>query len=214
MAYALSFNRVTTGDGMRRTRFHNYRGECLDLPGFRYLPHCLYSILALKLFGYRPRLPWLGYRAIKRLGELIQPDWKVLEFGSGMSTLWLAKRCRLLVSIETNEEWFNRVNDLLRDRNIKNVDYRLLPDGQEHLIPDCNFDLVIVDGLNRDVVMLAALQKILSDGYVYMDNTDVQREDHREARQSLLNAASHVEVFNDLYPTILAVNEGLLVNPH
>ncbi|HWZ92235.1 MAG TPA: hypothetical protein VNW92_25400, partial [Polyangiaceae bacterium] len=85
-----AYQRLVTGDGLRRSRFHTYQGQLLDPGAFAYLPHCVSSVLLLKLFGYRQHVPWLGFRVVRRLQTLIRPDFRILEFGSGMSSLFFA----------------------------------------------------------------------------------------------------------------------------
>lgn len=41
-------------------------------------------------FGYNPELPWISYSAIKLLTRFLHKESRVLEFGSGMSTIWYA----------------------------------------------------------------------------------------------------------------------------
>src|SRR5688572_29636823 len=85
-------SRIWSGAGISRSRLHDRKGHFLDLAGFIYLPHTLYTTAFTKLLGRRPELPWLGYRTIRWFDRNIRPDWHVLEFGSGMSSLWLARR--------------------------------------------------------------------------------------------------------------------------
>ena len=47
------WSRLITGDGLRRSRLHTYGGKRLDAGGFAYLPHAVWSAVALKVFGYR-----------------------------------------------------------------------------------------------------------------------------------------------------------------
>jgi hypothetical protein len=199
----MNFSRIITGDNRRKSRLHNYRGQRLDLGGFLYLPQCLASTLRFKLTGHRPAVPYLGYRAVKRLDELIQPDWKVLEFGSGMSTIWLARRCQRLVSIETNLEWYEQIKPQLPE----NVDYRFVPEEECHLGEYRSFDLAIVDGVRRDKTMQTAIR---AAQYIFMDNSDVKDSEYQTARKLLLDSAQSVEVFNDLYPTYFSVGESIL----
>src|SRR5438128_557439 len=102
-------SRIVTGDGLRKTRFHSYNGNLIDIAGLAYLPSSALSTFLLKTVGYRQQTPWLGYRAVRRLRTLLQPEWNALEFGSGMSSLFLAKRCKTVVSIESDKEWHGRV---------------------------------------------------------------------------------------------------------
>lgn len=206
------WNRADVGaDGWPRTC--NYRGDRIDAGGMVYLPLCLIHAINLKLLGRRPEIPWLGYRAIRRIGTLITAEYRVLEFGSGMSSLWFARRCRDLVSIETNQEWHSRVKNMLQTRRVANVDYRLRPVSECEVVadPDQSFDFALVDGHRRDACVITAVNKVRPGGFIYLDNTDVNDDEHNAAKQTLLAAADQVETYNDFYPGFVGVNEGMLV---
>lgn len=210
------WSRVVTGDGLRKTRFHTYSGVRIDLSGLRYLPRSLWSVVLLKLFGYRQHVPWLGYRAVARLRGLIRPEWRVLEFGSGMSSLFFAKRCGHLVSIESDPAWHEQMNRLFAAAGHANVDYRLR-ELQTYTalqdLPDQSFDFVMVDGVVRDQAARVAVQKVKPGGFILLDNSDVPYDEYRAAREVLVQAAAaeRVWVFNDFYPFVIQVNESLLV---
>jgi predicted O-methyltransferase YrrM len=70
--------------------------------------------------------PWLTFRAIKWLNSYIKPWMRVFEYGSGGSTLFLAKRIESLVSIEHDEKWYQHVADILKKEYIINVSYILI----------------------------------------------------------------------------------------
>ena len=101
-------------------------------------------------------------------------------------------------------------------RALTNVDFRLCAPAEAHLLPDYEdsfFDLVLVDGLNRDQAMLTALTKVKPGGYIYLDNSDMPYRAHRTAKAMLLKAAggeANVRIFNDLSPARISVNEGIL----
>jgi hypothetical protein len=208
--------RVLTGDGMRKTRFHTYSGRRVDARGLADLPRSVWSGFLLKAFGYRLETPWLGYRAARRLSHLLRPDSRVLEFGSGMSSLFLARHCREVVTIESDPAWFEHVTSLLKAHRLTNVDCRLRAVDDYVNVdewPDHSFDLVVNDGILRDRVSAAALRKVRPRGYVFLDNSDVPNPEYQRARDSLLAAASPDDVwfFNDFYPFQVQVNESLLV---
>ena len=54
-------------------------------------------------FGY----PWLTYSAIIALEEVIKPDFKILEFGSGGSTVFFADNAKSVFSFESNENFIS-----------------------------------------------------------------------------------------------------------
>ena len=51
-----------------------------------------------------------------------------LEYGSGRSTLFFARRLKKLVSIEHHEGWHNKVSQILKDKKVDNVEYLLIPE--------------------------------------------------------------------------------------
>ena len=62
-------------------------------------------------------VPWFTYPAIRQLGRMVAPAWRVLEYGSGNSTLWWAARVAEVVSVEHDPAWAFR----LRERIPANV---------------------------------------------------------------------------------------------
>ncbi len=66
--------------------------------------------------------PWLPYIAVDYIKSL-KPK-KVFEWGSGESTLfWVGLGCGYLVSIEHNQEYYNKIKPYLPGR----VDYKFIP---------------------------------------------------------------------------------------
>jgi hypothetical protein len=207
--------RLVTGDNVRRTRLHTQAGDLVDPAAILFAPQCAWSVLLLKL-GHRQQIPWLGFRVVKRLKEIIRPDWKILEFGSGMSSLFFASRCARLVSVESDRAWSELMRSKFSKLGITNVDYRYRL-GPEYPrlddIPDGTFDLVLIDGIQRDEGARTAIQKCRTGGWVLMDNTDVQWQDHQAGRASVIEAAveGSVEVYRDLYPFGIQACESVLV---
>ena len=74
-----------------------------------------------------PNQPWLTRTANEILNTYLKKSDIGLEFGSGRSTLWFAKRVAKLTSVEHNEIWVANVRAMLNKAGIENVDYRFLP---------------------------------------------------------------------------------------
>ncbi len=203
------------------SRFRDQKGHTIDPGGLRYLPHALLSACLRATLGYRERKPWLSYRAIKQIDLLLRPEWKILEFGSGMSTAWFGRKCRELVSIEDSPAWFSVVQKMLSSQHISNVNLRLREKDVFHILDDFTdgyFDFALIDGINRGTCIQTALRKVRSGGYVYLDNSDQYANnpdgDTRIAEGILL---SHLEnrglkprYFVDFSPGNFFVSEGLL----
>jgi len=213
-------NKIVTGGEAHKSRFHDEKGNLLDLGGFVYLPHCLATTTLRLTIGYRPVLPWLSYRAIEQLDKLLRPDQTMLEWGSGMSTLWFAQRVGHLTSIEDYQPWYEKVKLTLT--SINNVDYQFKTDDHYFNLdqyPNETFDFILIDGSQRGNCAKSAITKIKSGGYIYLDNSDKHSTeeggDTRIAEETLLKAvrerSGEVKYFVDFVPTYLAVNQDMLV---
>jgi len=54
-------------------------------------------------------IPWYSYPAVAFLKEVIQKQWRVFEYGCGYSTVFWNMNCGRTVSVEHDEQWFNRL---------------------------------------------------------------------------------------------------------
>lgn len=88
-----------TGEN-RISRFHDEKGNFVDLPGLLNAVPAFTSAAAKRLFGYRPRVPVISYRARRLIANLLTPESRMVEFGSGNSTPWFAARSGRVLSIE------------------------------------------------------------------------------------------------------------------
>jgi len=206
-------SRLIRGDSRKKTRLHDFAGNLVPPAAFASLPRCVLSTLLLKTLGVQSRQPWISYRAIRRLGRLVRPSWRVLEFGSGASSRWFASRCSFLVTLESDPEWFSVVTSTLAD--FENVDLRFVAPPYAPALADLDptFDFALVDGLARDKAMKVALEKVKPGGYIYLDNADVQDAEHQAALGHLLAAADDrqpAERFLDFAPCRISVSQGVL----
>lgn len=209
---------VRAGDPRRPSRFHTLTGMPAPTAAFADLPRCVGQTLAFKFSGRRPVLPWIPFPALRYLAARTTRDWRVLEIGSGMSTIWLAERCGYVDSIEADERWVGLVESQIARRNLRNVQvhYRWRADEMCCFSnwPDESLDLVFVDGGPRPECFTAALPKLKPGGFVYVDNTDVAAISQHASE--LVHAAARERgwrmlVFRGLVPCNLFVNEGLLL---
>jgi predicted O-methyltransferase YrrM len=217
--------KVVHGRGRRRTRFHDEKGNLLDLGGFAYVPLTAVEQVARMAFGYMPVAPKISRRAARLLDRLIRPSWTVVEFGSGMSTVWFAERAGAVISIETVAGWRDRVLDLLAERGLTNVRLHLR-DGQGDgyadlsMLDDGTVDFALVDGeVHRADAMRAAIRKVRAGGYIYLDNCDDDRVDQPDgdiawAERLLIDAVrergGRLRYFTDVPPTSVVATQGML----
>jgi predicted O-methyltransferase YrrM len=122
--------------------------------------------------------PWLTYGAIIALEHIVNKDMKVLEFGSGGSTIFWARNCKSVKSFDTDPEWVTKVKKTAEIQKLKNVEVILAT--QEETItavnkePDNYYDLVLVDSTHRHNRRLlfanASIPKLKQGGWLVADN--------------------------------------------
>jgi hypothetical protein len=132
-----------------------------------------------KVFLYmwrNPEQPWLAAPAISFIEKWIKATDIGLEFGSGRSTFWLAKRVKFLNSFEHDPDWAAKIELGLRGMAIKNVSLKLLDTGEYAIaaksFPDENFDIVLIDGKKRDFVASGCMPKLKKGGILLIDNAE------------------------------------------
>lgn len=131
-----------------------------------------------------PDHPWLTKSANLFLQSFLRNSDIGLEFGSGRSTIWLAKRLAFLTSVEHDKFWYSKINYLLQKDHPSNVKYILCPENYEimdqkikyvkvaDLFPDNSLDFVLIDGIYRDLCANAVLDKVRYGGILVVDNVN------------------------------------------
>jgi predicted O-methyltransferase YrrM len=126
--------------------------------------------------------PWLTREAIGMLTDLIRRDDRILEWGAGTSTAWLAARADRVLSIEHDPTWFARVSADLTRAGLSHSEVRLLSNQPAHepsaspyvrVVDDFGegeLGLAFVDGEHRSACALAVLPKLASGGVLVLDD--------------------------------------------
>jgi predicted O-methyltransferase YrrM len=224
-ALAKTMRKVVAAGEHRRSRLHDELGELVSLSRLlRNGPRALATGLGRRLLGYRSVRPWNSYDAQQVFAKHLGPTSRVLEFGSGMSTVWYARRAGEVVSIEDWEPWYRKVGDLLAREGLSNVRYRFASNPDEYVRPTREeagegFDFIMVDGSLRDRCVENTLGLLRPGGIIYLDNADkgvdIGTGDIPRARQLLIDFATargaDVRSFTDFAPTQLFAEQGLLV---
>lgn len=132
-------------------------------------------------------VPWLTENAIYLLDNWIRSTDLGFEWGSGRSTIWLARRARRLISVEHDETWYARVRQLIEADHLEEVvDYRFVPchlsgadepDSHPYAdvidqLEDESLDWVLVDGRIRLTCMRTAMAKLRVGGLLILDNAN------------------------------------------
>ncbi len=116
-------------------------------------------------------IPWFVYNAIDFLEETLPAHAKVFEFGSGYSTEWWGARVSLVHSVEHNQEWKDKMQPLLP--NNVTVFHKNLGEGYETavLTKGRTYDVIILDGRNRDKCLGPSLQSLSEGGVLIFDDS-------------------------------------------
>ena len=117
-------------------------------------------------------IPWYSYPAIEYLSGVDFRQKTVFEYGSGNSSSFWARRCRSIVSVEDNREWYA----LVSQNRQPNQSLVLAEDRDEYIGAAVSsggqYDVVIVDGSHRFACAQAALQVLAPGGLIILDNSD------------------------------------------
>ena len=183
----------------------------------RYLRWSLVNLYVGKKLPLDLELPWVSWAAVDFLKGFVRATMDVFEYGTGGSTLFFARRCRQVVSVEDDRNWLNLVSDHLARNGITNVQLRLRPfdfskanNFAHSAYPDAigkeTYDVIFVDGKDwsgtgRPVCFKRAEQNINPGGVIVLD--DSWRPRYRALRNS--NSARSVRVCEGVGPCRLGV---------
>ena len=117
-------------------------------------------------------IPWYSYPAIEYISSIDFRQKTIFEYGSGNSSAFWARRCRQIVSVEDNKEWYEIVSTN-RESNQKII---LAEERTEYISAclegDSRPDVIIVDGSHRFACAEAALEVLAPGGLIILDNSD------------------------------------------
>jgi hypothetical protein len=116
-------------------------------------------------------VPWQTPASIYKEAENLTKDDIALELGTGGSTIFLARRCKHVIAVETNAKWAKLVQNRLEQLGITNVTYHVISEHSkvkkflENL--DSNeitlFSVDTGDGYNRSKFVNIFLDKGISE---------------------------------------------------
>ena len=195
-------------------------------------------------------IPWGEYsitqkdiRFMRPLVKAIKPEGtvRVLEFGSGLSSLLLSETCEV-VSYETDQDWADKINSKKKSHNnltIKMWDGHTVPEELKSSIELCNsrlsvgkslpaYDFCFVDGpkarnkggVGRDVAMEIASQvtdHVMVHDAGRPDEETQQREHFRSVFKLVRKSGNHMTRIHYWirrpHPVTLAEVKALMVKP-
>jgi len=145
-------------------------------------------------------IPWVTYSFIDFIKGRIKKQHTVFEFGSGNSTFFYAKYAGLVVSVEHDKEWYDKIvkdkpenSEMIFCELVRGGDYCRMPVKLEE-----KFDVIIVDGRDRVNCCKQAVDALTTEGVVVLD--DSEREFYREGVDFLLKKGFKQLAFSGISP--------------
>lgn len=178
----------------------------------------------LNRFNVNFNIPWISWDATADIKRYIGKcnDVRVLEFGSGRSTVWFLKNGCEITSIEHSKEWFDIVKRTIESKNYKNYNYIYAEEDRAYIKPNILglFDIILIDGRCRYQSFLNNIDRLKAGGILYIDNTDANSSDGEDGEiKNLCNKVDEyvknnnliIKKYVDFSPSSLFVTEGILV---
>jgi predicted O-methyltransferase YrrM len=151
-------------------------------------------------------IPWCTYSFIHFITYKLTPDLSVFEFGSGNSTIWYAQRVKKIIAVEHDLNWISKISKKI-PQNATILHKELDTNGlyaKTAISTDQKFDIIIIDGRDRNNCVYNSLQALTDNGILIFDNS--QRPEYIESQDFLkLNGYKRID-FRGLCPTVAHIN--------
>lgn len=134
-----------------------------------------------------PEAPLIVANSVILLDNWLRPTDCGIEFGSGRSTSWLARRLTHLTTVEHDAHWYERVTQRIAERGLADkVDYRLIPAAGDQMdepkdhpyaaiadeMADESLDFALVDGQMRLRCLERVIPKLKPGGLLVLDGAN------------------------------------------
>ena len=150
--------------------------------------------------GEENPIPWVTYSFIDFIKERLKKQHTIFEFGSGNSTYFYAKYAGIVVSVEHDKEWYDKIVKT-KPENAELIYCELVRDGDYCRVPiklEETFDIIIVDGRDRVNCCKQAVKAVSANGVIVLD--DSEREVYREGVNFLINKGFKELSFTGISP--------------
>lgn len=119
-------------------------------------------------------IPWFSYPLIEILKELDLSKKKILEFGSGCSTIFFIKKNCNVLSYEEDKNWLDFVKKNCKSEKLEIINRKIDQNYQIKESENKKFDLIIIDGHNREGILkkINYLNLLAEGGAIIFDNSE------------------------------------------
>ena len=120
-------------------------------------------------------IPWFTYSSIDFISTRLNDNHVVFEYGSGNSTIWFSRKVHKITSIEHNKKWYLKIKEkILMQPNVIYLMKEIETGEYQNEILNYNkeFDIIVIDGEQRNECIINSLQALKDDGIIIWDNSD------------------------------------------
>lgn len=176
-------------------------------------------------------VPWWTYRSIDIVEAWLaarEEPVSVFEYGSGASTLWLARRCAQVTSVEHHAGFAEMMRGVLTQQHVslntieptKSAQPRIRSnkEGQDGMDfydyvksindGDSPYDVIVIDGRAREACLRESLPHIKEDGIIIFDNSW-----RRRYRSAITSVPLVEQRFRGLTPTLPYPEQTSIISP-
>jgi hypothetical protein len=121
-------------------------------------------------------IPWMNYSIINLFDERLDKSQSIFEYGSGASSMYLAKLAGQVTSVEYDAGWYQKISS--QTDGLDNVVIEFIPLNDEYYKAILNvgqgrkFDVVIVDGRYRVESAIFSFDHLTEKGIVILDDSE------------------------------------------
>ncbi|MBD3269963.1 FkbM family methyltransferase [Candidatus Peregrinibacteria bacterium] len=122
-------------------------------------------------------IPWLTYSFLDFISDKIGKEHVIFEYGSGNSTLYWAKLCHKLYTVEHNLEWYNKIKaEIPSNVSLQHCDLSD-PDQYANTInmSKLQFDVIIIDGRERVRCINTSSKCLKKNGIIVLDDSEREK---------------------------------------
>ena len=118
--------------------------------------------------------PWFTTSFLNYLESIEVNLENVLEFGSGSSTIYWSKISKKVISIEHDPDFYFFIKDQIKaydnvDLKLRSLDLNLYTSAIKE--ENYFFDLIVIDGMNREEIIQMAPSFLTERGVIILDNS-------------------------------------------
>jgi hypothetical protein len=122
-------------------------------------------------------IAWCTYSFMHFIHPRLQNEFNVFEYGCGNSTIWYAKKVNSIKSVEHDKSWLNKIQSTMPANST--IVYKELIYGGDYSkeVGNSNqkYQIVIVDGRDRNNCLLNSISQLTDDGVVVFDNSNLRQ---------------------------------------